>query len=73
MKTLIFRLLYFLKMYPIFVGSVHNFGRSDDAIIYIVKNAYLHSNTKMHLWFDAHLDQKSVTVSSVNDPSFINI
>ena len=26
----IFYLFYFLKMSPIFVGSVHNFGRSDD-------------------------------------------
>ena len=25
--------LYFLKRGPIFVGSVHNFGRSDDDII----------------------------------------
>ena len=29
LKILIFEVLYFLKMCPIFVGSVHNFGRSD--------------------------------------------
>ena len=25
-----FKIPYFLKLCPIFVGSVHNFGRSDD-------------------------------------------
>ena len=29
----IFKTLNFLKMSPIFVGSVHNFGRSDDDTI----------------------------------------
>ena len=33
LKTLIFKVLYFLKMCPIFVGSVHNFGRSYDDMI----------------------------------------
>ena len=34
LKILIFDVvLYFLKMCPIFVGSVHNFGYSDDDII----------------------------------------
>ena len=28
---------YLLKMCPIFVGSVHNFGKSDDDIIYLVE------------------------------------
>ena len=28
LKTLIFKVLYLLKMCPIFVGSVHNFGKS---------------------------------------------
>ena len=28
-----FNVLYFLKMYPIFVDSVHNFDRSDDSDI----------------------------------------
>ena len=32
-EKLIFMLLYLLKMCPIFVGSVHNFGNSDDDII----------------------------------------
>ena len=32
-KTLIFEVFYFLKMCPIFVSSVHNFGKSDDDII----------------------------------------
>ena len=32
-KALIFKVLYLLKMYPIFVGSVQNFGKSDDDII----------------------------------------
>ena len=27
-------ILYFLKIYPIFIGSFHNFGRSDDVMIY---------------------------------------
>ena len=27
------KVLYLLKMCPIFVGSVHNFGKSDDDII----------------------------------------
>jgi len=30
LKILIFKILYFLKLCPILVGSVHNFGRSDD-------------------------------------------
>ena len=30
LKILIFKVLYFLKLCPIFVGSVHNFGRSDN-------------------------------------------
>ena len=30
LKILIFKILYFLKLRPIFVGSVHNFGKSDD-------------------------------------------
>ena len=29
LKILIFKILYFLKMCPFFVGSVHNFGWSD--------------------------------------------
>ena len=29
LKILIFEVLYFLKMCPIFVGCVHNFGKSD--------------------------------------------
>ena len=33
LKFLIFKILYFLKMCPIFVGSVHNFGRTDGDII----------------------------------------
>ena len=28
-----FKVLYLLKMCPIFVGSVHNFGKSDNDII----------------------------------------
>ena len=34
---LIFEILYFLKMCPIFVGSVINFGRSEGDITYLVK------------------------------------
>ena len=33
LKTLIFKVLSLLKMCPIFGGSVHNFGKSDDDII----------------------------------------
>ena len=33
LKILIFKILYFLKISPIFVGSAHNFGRSDGDII----------------------------------------
>ena len=33
LKTLIFNILYFLKMCPIFVGLVHNFGMSDDDML----------------------------------------
>ena len=33
LKTLIFKVLYLLKMCTIFVGSVHNFGKSADDII----------------------------------------
>ena len=33
LKTLIFKVLYLLKVCPIFVGSIHNFGKSDDDII----------------------------------------
>ena len=32
LKTLIFNVLYLLKMCPIFVSSVHKFGKSDDDI-----------------------------------------
>ena len=30
LKILIFKILYFLKLCPIFVGSVHNCGKSED-------------------------------------------
>ena len=33
LKILIFKMLYLLKMFPIFVGSLHNFGRSDGDMI----------------------------------------
>ena len=33
MTTLIFEVLHFLKMCPIFVCSVHNFGKSEGTII----------------------------------------
>ena len=33
LKIFIFQILYFLKLGLIFVGSVHNFGRSDDLVI----------------------------------------
>ena len=36
-KTLILKVLCFLKMCPIFVASVHNFGRSEDDIIIVKK------------------------------------
>ena len=32
-KILISKVLYLLKLCPIFDGSVHNFGKSDDDII----------------------------------------
>ena len=32
---------YLLKMCPIFVGSVHNFGKSDNDIIYYLVKMYL--------------------------------
>ena len=44
MKTLIFKVLYLLKMCAIFVGSVHNFGKSDkylfpiDALMVLMPN-----------------------------------
>ena len=30
LKNLIFKILYFLKLCPVFVSSVHNFGNSDN-------------------------------------------
>jgi hypothetical protein len=33
LKILIFNILYFLKMCPIFVGSVRDFGKSADKMI----------------------------------------
>ena len=30
LKFMVFKILYFLKLCPIFVGSVHNFGKSGD-------------------------------------------
>ena len=30
LKFMVFKILYFLKLCPIFVGSVHNFGSTDD-------------------------------------------
>ena len=54
LKFLIFNVLCFLKMSPIFVASVHNFGSSDDDIIqWMMKCIFL-----MDTWFDALLDQK---------------
>ena len=41
LRILILKLLYFLKLCPIFVGSAHNFGRSDSDIL-LWKNAYFH-------------------------------
>ena len=35
LKTLIFKVLYLLKMCPIFVGSVHNFGNTPDRTLFI--------------------------------------
>ena len=37
-----------------FEDVVHNFGRSDDDMIYL-KNEYFQC---MHMWFDTKLDQK---------------
>ena len=48
-------------MCPIFVGSDHNFGRSDDDMIYREKVPI--SNICI-LGFNAQLDQKSLTVST---------
>ena len=33
LKNLIFKELYLIKMFPIFFGFVHNFGKSDNDII----------------------------------------
>ena len=43
MKTLIFKVLYFLQMCPIFMGSVHNFGRWH----YLVKKCLFPLNAYM--------------------------
>ena len=56
MRTLIFKAICLLKMCPIFVGSVHNAGRSD--------NYMSISNYCISTWFDAHVDQKYWSVSS---------
>ena len=52
-QNFIFKILHFLKMCPILVGSVHNFGNSDGDIILkkclFLLDAYLHgfmSNSK---------------------------
>ena len=45
------KLLYFLEMCPIFVGSFGNFGRSDK-LPDVVKSAYFHY---MHMWFHVQL------------------
>ena len=50
----IFKTLNFLKMSPIFVGSVHNFGRSDHDMT--VKFFLFPLN--MNTWFHAQLVQK---------------
>ena len=50
MKTLIFKVLYLLKMCPIFVGSVHNFGKSDDDTIYVVEK-YLFPIDALVVWY----------------------
>ena len=42
LKTLIFRILYFLKICPIFVGSVHNFERSN-----LIKKSWRDSNLQV--------------------------
>ena len=50
---LIFKVLYFLKMFPIFVGSVHDFGWT----MTLFSEKILISN-RLHKWFDVQLDQK---------------
>ena len=37
LKYFIFKVLYLLKMCPIFVGSVHNFCKSDDDTLFSEK------------------------------------
>ena len=44
---MIFKVSYLLKKFPIFVSSVHNFGKSDDDIIQY-KSTYFQ---QMHQWF----------------------
>ena len=41
LKILMFNILYFIKICPIFVGSVHSFSSPDGDIIYC-KNTYFH-------------------------------
>ena len=51
LKILIFKVLYFLKMCPIFVGSAHD----------LVKK-YLFYTSAWHKWFLAQLTQKILDV-----------
>ena len=61
LKSLIFEVLYFLKMCPIFVGSVHNFGKSDDENIsekVFISNrciSVLMSNLIKKSWMDSNV------------------
>ena len=62
-------------MCPIFVGSLHNFGRSDRNKFFwstkvhespLFSEKMLRYFHQMYTWFRAQLDQKSVTVSIAN-------
>ena len=62
LNSLIFKVLYFLKICPFFVNSVHNFGKSDDNIIESSSHARCHTTP----WYG--VKGTKVDQSCFNDP-----
>ena len=67
LEILIFKILYSLKLCPFFVGSVHNFGKSDNAMTrfsekMLIFTRCIHgfmSNLLKKSWTDSDVCRKS--------------
>ena len=57
-STLIFKMLYFLRICPIFVGSLHNFGWSDGHSLMMISSRWLYGfmpNLHKIYWIEWYL------------------